>query len=156
MGSDLSQVGILVRREIEARVLMPVITAFIREVGEERTRQIMEQAIVSMAGESGAQLAAYLGGNTLTHLASGLALWTKGDALRMEAIEQTPESYAFHVTRCRYAEMYRELGMEQWGTLLSCNRDFAFIEGFNPEIGLTRTHTIMEGASFCDFCYKRK
>jgi N-methylhydantoinase A len=30
-------------------------------------------------------------------------------------------------------------------------RDFALIEGFNPDIQLTRTQTLMEGAPFCDF-----
>jgi hypothetical protein len=54
----------------------------------------------------------------------------------------------------RYAEMYRALGVPELGALLSCNRDFALGEGFNPEMTLTRTQTIMEGAPFCDFRYK--
>ncbi|MCK4976541.1 MAG: L-2-amino-thiazoline-4-carboxylic acid hydrolase, partial [Anaerolineales bacterium] len=65
--------------------------------------------------------------------------------------EQTEDSFSFNVTRCRYAEMYVELGVPELGVLLSCNRDFALIEGFNPEVNLTRTQTIMEGAPFCDF-----
>ena len=54
-------------------------------------------------------------------------------------------------TRCRYAEMYRSLGIAEVGALLSCNRDFSLVEGFNPDIALTRTQTIMQGASHCDF-----
>ena len=37
--------------------------------------------------------------------------------------------------------------------MLSCNRDFALIEGFNPTVKLERTQTIMEGATHCDFRY---
>lgn len=37
---------------------------------------------------------------------------------------------------------------------LSCNRDFSLVEGFNPAVKLTRTQTVMEGASYCDFRFK--
>jgi hypothetical protein len=47
--------------------------------------------------------------------------------------------------------MYASLGLQELGGLLSCNRDYALIEGFNPSIKLTRTQTIMEGAPHCDF-----
>jgi hypothetical protein len=60
------------------------------------------------------------------------------------------------VTRCRYAELYHALGIPELGTLLSCNRDYALIEGFNPDVDLTRTQTIMEGATYCDFRYRRR
>jgi hypothetical protein len=36
---------------------------------------------------------------------------------------------------------------------LSCARDYALIEGFNPDVSLKRTQTIMEGATHCDFRY---
>jgi hypothetical protein len=42
------------------------------------------------------------------------------------------------------------------GAVLSCNRDFALIEGFNPEVELTRTQTIMGGATCCNFRYQRR
>jgi hypothetical protein len=51
--------------------------------------------------------------------------------------------------------MYRELGLEDLGATLSCLRDFELARGFNPDIELTRTKTIMEGAAFCDFRFRR-
>ena len=66
-------------------------------------------------------------------------------------LEQSAERLSFNVTRCRYAEMYRALGLADLGSSLSCQRDFSLVEGFNPAIGLTRTQTLMEGASHCDF-----
>jgi hypothetical protein len=38
--------------------------------------------------------------------------------------------------------------------VLSCNRDATFCEGYDPRIKLTRTQTIMGGASHCDFRYR--
>ena len=43
--------------------------------------------------------------------------------------------------------MYRALGVSELGGLLSCNRDFALGEGFNADLRLTRTQTLMEGAT---------
>ena len=60
-----------------------------------------------------------------------------------------------HFTRCRYAEFYKELGEPELGFLLVCGADFTTAEGFGPDIKLTRTQTIMQGASHCDFRYKR-
>jgi hypothetical protein len=50
--------------------------------------------------------------------------------------------------------MYRALGLGDLGFSLSCRRDFALIEGFNPDVILTRTQTLMEGATFCDFRFR--
>jgi hypothetical protein len=50
--------------------------------------------------------------------------------------------------------MYRALGIPEIGALLSCNRDFSLVEGFNPAVKLTRTQTVMEGASHCDFRFE--
>ena len=55
--------------------------------------------------------------------------------------------------RIDYAEMYRALGIPELGAILSCNRDAALIEGFNPDVAFTRTQTIMGGASHCNFVY---
>jgi hypothetical protein len=74
----------------------------------------------------------------------------------MDVLEQNEERLSFNVTRCEYAEMYRRLGIPELGKILSCGRDFALIEGFNSQIRLARTQTIMEGTSHCDFRYEMK
>ena len=71
-------------------------------------------------------------------------------------LAQDEVRYDFNVTRCRYAEMYRELGIPELGAVLSCNRDFSLIEGYNTDVTLTRTQTLMEGAACCDFRYRLK
>jgi hypothetical protein len=156
MAGDLTKVSILARREIEARILSPVIKAFMKEVGETRTLEIIGPIIQSLAREAGQNLVKILGGNTVEHFITGLSFWTLEDALQIDILEQTPKKFSFNVTRCRYADMYKELGTSELGHLLSCGRDKALIEGFNPNIKFTRTQTIMEGAKHCDFRYELK
>jgi len=152
----LNEIGVLRRREIEARILMPVLQALGDEFGRERVFAIARRIIVEVAHEQGRQLAERVGGNTLTDFATALEDWKKGDAYTMDVLRQDTERFDFNVTRCRYAEMYRALGIPEVGALLSCNRDFALIEGFNSDVTLRRTQTIMEGASHCDFRFEAR
>jgi len=154
MAADLSKIGVLTRREIEARISVPLINAFIRELGQEKTKNIVREVIESLAREAGAQLKEQAGGNSLAHFMEATALWREDDAYEEELLEQTEKKLSYNITRCRYAEMYKEIGYGELGFYLSCSRDFALIEGFNPKISLTRTQTIMEGADYCDFRYE--
>ena len=60
---------------------------------------------------------------TLSDFADIHPNWTKEDALQIETLVTEPEQMDFNVTRCRYAEMYKEMGLGDIGHLLSCNRD---------------------------------
>jgi len=82
------------------------------------------------------------------------SLWTKGGALEIQVRKRTEDEYHFDVVRCRYAEMYREMGLGHIGHLLSCNRDFVFSEGYDPNLKLERPQTIMQGGKCCDFRYR--
>lgn len=151
-----NRIGVLIRREVEARILKPVIEAFSAEFGEERVHGILAEMIKEIARQQGAELALLMGGSQAEHLQESLKFWTKDDALEIETLEQTPKQLNFNVHRCRYAELYRELGLAELGATLSCNRDAALIEGFNSNATLERTQTIMEGATYCDFRYTFK
>lgn len=150
----LNEIGVLKRREIEARVLVPLINAFAEEFGRERVLEITKRVIVEIARQQGKALADQLGGNSLGHFIQGKDPWVKGDALQIEVLQATETTYHFNVTRCRYADMYRALGIPELGAVLSCGRDYALGEGFNPDLKLTRTQTIMAGAPCCDFRYR--
>ena len=151
---DLNRrIGVLTRRETEARILAPLIEALGAEFGRERVLEVLRKAIITIAREQGAAMAQQSGDNDLGAFAGTLPAWTQDDALRIETLRQDETAFHFNVTRCRYAELYRELGIPELGALLSCNRDFALIEGFNPEVRLERRQTIMQGATHCDFRY---
>jgi len=92
---------------------------------------------------------------TLGSMASAFATFAREDALDYRVHEQSQDAFEIDVTGCRYAEFYKELGEPELGFLLVCSADFTMTEGFDPDIKLTRTQTIMQGASHCDFRYKR-
>jgi fumarate reductase iron-sulfur subunit len=149
--SDLSEVPILLRREIEARIAGPLIKAFMEEFGRAETLRIASRVVLELAEQSGAELAEKSGGNSLEHLAKGTGQWSAGGALEREVLGRSESQYEYNIVRCKYAEMYKSLGLEDMGFLLSCGRDGKMFGGFNREIQFTRTQTIMQGASHCDF-----
>jgi len=93
------------------------------------------------------------GQNGIDELVDEVATWGEGGVWEMEVLEQTSTTYFFNVLRCPYHEKYRELGLDEYGVELSCCRDEPFARGFNPQLRLDRSKTIMEGADHCDFRY---
>jgi len=149
-----AKIGVLTRREVEARILSPVIEALGESFGRDQVLSVVQRTIVKIAREQGADLSKQMGDNSLQDFVETLQFWTRDDALNIEVIEESEDVLSLNVTRCRYAELYDSLGIGDLGTIFSCTRDFALIEGFNPDVSLTRTQTIMEGAPFCDFRYR--
>jgi len=148
----VASLGILARRRIEAEVLKPVYEELKAELGVERARHIISRAVRRAAIASGKAFAANTaGGTSLESFRDIQPLWTKDGALEVETLRATPSHYDFNVRRCRYAETYASMGLSEIGGLLSCNRDGAFCEGYDPRLKLKRTQTIMEGADHCDF-----
>lgn len=144
----------LEQRRIEANILKAVYEEMKDRLGAETAQEILGSAVVRNSIQ---QAQAYAEGQEDTSLLgfrATMAQWTANGALEVDMIQETPEAVDFNVTRCRYSEMYREMGLGEIGHLLSCNRDGTFCEGFNPDIKLTRTQTIMSGASHCDFRYR--
>jgi hypothetical protein len=154
MNDQKPKLPLLDQREIEARIVGPLIRAFAAELGDERALEIVRAVIVGLAHDAGAGLAEALGEHSLEAFAGSLGRWRENGALELEILEQTPTRLSFNVTRCRYAEMYQALGMADLGASLSCQRDYALAEGFNADIRLTRTQTIMGGAPSCDFRFR--
>jgi hypothetical protein len=151
-----AKLGVLTRREVEARILIPLINDLGLEFGREEVMAVVRNTVLRIARGQGAALSQQMGGTSLKHFVDSLAYWTRDDALEIDILEESDEALSFNVTRCRYAELYESLGIREIGTTFSCTRDFALIEGFNPDIALRRSQTIMEGAPYCDFRYRLK
>ena len=131
-----------------------MLKAFIAEFGEEKTLEIAKGVIKNLALDAGKFLVEVAGGNQLSDLEKILPLFSQEGALEFNPPEIGQEKIKLDITRCTFAEMYKQHGLEEFGYLLSCGRDYALFEGFNPDIKFTRTQTIMEGADTCDFCFE--
>ena len=143
----------LEQRRIEANILKNVYREMAERLGAEQAQEILGAAIIRDSIAQGAAYAEGLQDRGLKAFRDTMGQWKASGALEMEMLKETDQEVHFNITRCRYSEMYREMGVGEIGHLLSCNRDGTFCTGFNPKIQLDRTQTIMEGASHCDFRY---
>lgn len=150
----MSDLPILTQRRIEAAFAKGIYAEMQAELGEEAAKRILTNAIVKLAKSTAASMAAKAETPDLDAFRAIQGAWTAEDALRTEVIKSTPTEYHFNVVKCRYSEMYRDMGLADLGAVLSCNRDGAFCEGWNDKLKLTRTQTLMGGATHCDFRYK--
>ena len=153
--TETTPIPMIERRRIEAAILKHVYDTLKASHGIELAEKTLGDQFRSASIEQAREFAAKVGGKTsMQTFIDRQALWKIGGTMEREVYEQTETSYVFNVTRCRYAEMYRDMGLGEIGHLLSCQRDATFCEGYDKRLRLTRTQTIMQGASHCDFNYK--
>lgn len=150
-----TELPMLERRRIEAQILKHVYETLKSSHGVEVAQQTVGDAVKASSIEQAQGMAAAVNGNTsMQTFVDRQSQWTASGALEIEVLEQSDDVYRFDVKRCRYSEMYREMGLGDIGHLLSCQRDGTFCEGYDTRLKLTRTQTIMQGATHCDFSYR--
>ncbi|MBI3528478.1 MAG: L-2-amino-thiazoline-4-carboxylic acid hydrolase [Betaproteobacteria bacterium] len=143
--------------KIQAQVLIPLVKALQAELGEERANAIVRKALGDLYRKYGEKWWRKQETRNLGEkMASAFDRFAAGDALDYEVIKQSPDAFEINVTECRYARFYKEIGAPELGFLLTCSADFPMAEGFGADVQLTRTQTIMQGASHCDFRYTLK
>lgn len=148
-------VTLLQQRGIEAEVLIPFIRRLEQEMGKERAHAIAREVIAEIARQQGRHVSEALGRTDIEGFTHVKESWGgAGGDLTIETLRQDGERLEFNVVGCRFAEMYRAMGAEDLGFLLSCGRDFSLSEGYSEQLHLERTQTIMQGAAFCDFRYR--
>jgi hypothetical protein len=64
------------------------------------------------------------------------------------------QALEFDIRSCRFAEFFRALGEPELGALLVCQTDIDIAEAGGSEVSFSRTQTLMQGASCCNFRYK--
>ena len=137
--------------------MVPIIKALQAELGEERANALVRKALGDVYRRLGEQ---WWQAKESKHVGENMALtfasFARGDSIDYSVRAQSQDTYEIDVTGGRYAQFYKELGEPELGFLLVCSSDFPFAERFGPDIKLTRTQTIVQGATHCDFRYKRQ
>ena len=153
----MAELPTLTKRRLQAEVIGPIYAEMVAQIGEEKASAILDAAIRKAAVAEGRHFADSAGGKTsMADFIRLYDLWTADGALEMKVLKADDTTFDFDITRCRYAETYKEMGLGKIGHLLSCNRDGTFCQGYDPNITLERKQTIMEGAACCTFRYKYK
>lgn len=156
--TDASELSIshLQRRKIEGRVLIPFIQTLKEKLGEDVMHEVLDATIRKLAADDGAAWGETYGRTTASLRTVAEKLWAGGGAMDVEVVSESDDHLDFNITRCRYAEFFKELGLSNLGYHVHCNRDHAMVKGFNDELELSRSQTIMEGAACCDFRFRKK
>jgi L-2-amino-thiazoline-4-carboxylic acid hydrolase-like protein len=147
-------IPLIERVKIHAQVLVPLVRTLESELGEERAHAIVRQALGDVYRGYGDRWWRAQGARAPEEkVSSAFEMFAAGNALDYDVVKQAPDAVEVNVTGCRYAAFYEEIGAPELGFLLTCSADFPMAEGFGPQVQLTRTQTIMQGASHCDFRY---
>ena len=152
----MANLTLLEQRKIEANVLVPVIRAFESGCGKKDAHDIVRKVIEEIALKQGQELAEKGTGTPMDKLELLIPRFCEGGAMELEMLHKSADAYDFNVTRCRYAEFYKEMSVPDLGFVLSCSRDFALTTGISRKLELSRTKTIMQGDTFCDFRFRIK
>ena len=118
--------------------------------------EILDATIQRLAVEDGKRWAESYGRSVTSLKRVAEDVWAGGGSLNLQVIGESDKHLDFNVTRCAYAEFYQALGLADFGYRIHCNRDHAMVAGFNENIELSRSQTLMQGAPCCDFRYRNK
>ena len=144
----------------EAQVLIPVLQAARAELGEERANRLILGALRAWCRERFKQVGARTPGtpkekwDTLKKLDGAR---TREHDLEFEIVKWEPEAIEYDVSRCVYADFFRELGEPELGAVLVCDADLYLVDQVTgSEVEYTRTQSIMEGGSLYDIRWRIK
>ena len=150
-------VSVIEQAKIQAQVLVPLVKALQAELGEARANALVRRTLGERYRRYGEQWWRRHGSQDLGRaMAGAFDAFAAGGALDYDVIKQTPDAFEVNVTGCRYAQFYQAMGVPELGFLLTCSADFSLAEGYGAGVQLTRTQTLMQGASHCDFRYALK
>jgi hypothetical protein len=141
---------------IQAQVLLPLARALREEIGEPRTRELLSVAIEEASRARIRDQAEQLEGSPLEKFQAMMdrSARVNGPQLELEVHEMKPELLQFDVKSCKYAELFQALGETEIGAMLLCAGDAYVAEVGGPAVEFSRSQTLMQGASHCDFCYR--
>ena len=147
----MTEVPFIEQVKHQAAVLVPVVRKLQEELGDDKARALIREALAPYARDLGRRISSMSEGTGLQKIAAAGPLFAAGDALDIEPVEQSETTFAMNIRGCRYAEFFRRIGAQDLGELLVCNLDFPMTEGLGDDIRLERSQTIMGGSSHCDF-----
>ena len=113
-------VPIILRREIEALMVKPFIDAFEKELGHEKTYEIVKKVIFDIAFKEGQEYAELFGRNDLQAIRMQMEPWSSNGALNLAWSGDGKKHLCEDVLECQYVAMYERIGMKDLGAVLSC------------------------------------
>ena len=98
------KIGILLRREIEARLITQFEKYLSSELGGKKSKHIIREVIKGVAIEQGRELSK-LNGNSLNAFIERQEPWTRDGSLETDIIKKDNNSYHYNVTTVSYTHL---------------------------------------------------
>ena len=144
----------------EAQVLIPVLKAARAELGEERANQLILGALRDWGSERFRHIGAGIPGSPEEKWRAIKELdgkRTRKSDLDFTMLRFDAEAVEYDVTRCAYADLFRELGEPELGEVLACGADTYLAEEVTgPDVTYSRSQCLMTGGCLCDVRWRIK
>ena len=124
-----------------------------KEWGEESTVDFLQRATTEKLLRYGAYMGRMKGDNSFESFVSTFRSPNYDDTMTKEVVVDTETEFELKVTECLWAKTFRDMGAARIGHAHVCIGDYAWAQGFNPKITMTRDKTLMQGDSFCNHHY---
>jgi len=139
----------------QAAVLVPLVKLLRQEIGVERANDIVVRALAEWAQSIGRMLRELPAATPLAKLRMAIEGLDAAGMQQTEFLQATDTQLDYNVRRCRAAEFYRSLGLEDLGYLLVCKLDESVMPALDAKIAFVRDQTLMQGAAYCTFRFTR-
>jgi hypothetical protein len=142
--------------KIQAQVLVPVMRALRAELGRDKADALVKGALRDWSKGLFAEIGKDIEGSPYRKFATmntALADVTMQE-VSFDMHRRDKQALEFDITSCRFAEFFRALGEPELGALLICHVDADIADAGGDEVNFSRTQTLMQGASCCNFRYK--
>ena len=97
------KIGVLNRRETEARILLPFLEKLFESFGKREVVELLANTVKELARKQGKDLSSEYGNDVEAFLET-LEFWKQDGALEITVLEKSETNLNFDVTRCKYAE----------------------------------------------------
>jgi hypothetical protein len=138
--------------EFAFKSFIPELHSLAKELGEAQFLEALKKIALESALKDGQTAARQLPRNDF----AAFNAWAREPnhfwkhALTFEIVEDTSQAFEVRVTECLWAKTFRELGATDIGYVLICHPDYAYCQGFNPQITMSRSQTLMQGDNYCN------
>ena len=147
--TDIPQIDMV---RIQAEVYVPLIRALRSEMDEQHLKEFLNRTLMPMFREVGRRYFKNADCSALDAMQAHAMASAAGDSETIE-MRQNGDMLEVDVTRCQYAQFFRDLGEPEIGFLLVCSSDYGIFEEIQG-VEMTRSQTIMQGEPCCDFRFR--
>ena len=150
MGLDDRKDPPLEATKVQARVVIPIVKLLEKEIGKARAHATVGAAIAYIC----VKWRVKRGFERNVHPADERDN-SPDFPVERKIVENTPEGYGHNVTGCAIAAYFRSICEPEIGPLVNCGVDFAAAAHMRSGWEFSRTQTLIQGPSHCDFRWKR-